>query len=168
TGIGPCEACACQVEAAQGVAVFGKGKERGADVVDETRQGAFDRVKRAARPLLGLEEKHAPTVAGQRRGCHEPVRASAHHDGIEHACDPGWLRIRRTAPYARRTVRLESAYCSAFSVSLMTISGLSLKRLVLVGLLLSSQVPNSVGFGVFLPPRMSLRGLWACDTNLAM
>src|SRR5439155_13583813 len=65
-----------------------------------------DRVKRAARPLLGLEQKHAPTVAGQRRGCHEPVRASAHHDGIEHACDPGWLRIRRTAPYARGTVRL--------------------------------------------------------------
>src|SRR5207244_3925518 len=105
-GIGPCEACACQIEAAQGMAVFGKGKERGADVVDETRQGAFDRVKRAARPLLGLEEKHAPTVAGQRRGCHKPVRASAHHDGIEHACDPGWLRLRRTAPYARRTVRL--------------------------------------------------------------
>ena len=89
TGIGPCEACACQVEAAQGVAVFGKGKERGADVVDETRQCAFDRVKRAARPLLGLEEKHSPTVAGERRGCHEAVRASAHDDGVEHA----WIQV---------------------------------------------------------------------------
>ena len=84
--VAPDEAGARQIERHERRAHLAEGKERGAEVVDETQAACISaRAHGAAEIGLRFEHRHRPPRARQVGGGDEPVRASANDDCVGHA-----------------------------------------------------------------------------------
>ena len=61
-----------------------KRMDRGADVVDEARQGQLSRARAAAERVRRLDDQHRPPGPRQRDRRNQPVGARANDDGVRH------------------------------------------------------------------------------------
>ena len=111
-GIAPLQCGAIKIEAAKCRAEFREGKKRGPDIVDIAGQRTLFGIERAPGSRFCLEEKDGPAVARKRCRRNHSVGARAHDNGVYHAV---------------------ACYSAGFSTSLTTVSGRSLKSVLLVG-----------------------------------